>query len=187
MAKANGKRVEAQLDFFGVIDAPAKKREEENYYQERAAKYQKWCSLPDVTHIEEGDKKRTQTAQMVWDGGYDLYKDAEHACDTKPDNIKIWQNPCNFECWVLNHAGNAEGEKCDVCPHCKAELSKGKGDVVLYKADPWRWNMFLYYWTPLRERGFVTPEERKKADSRITIIESFSKERPETEREEMER
>ena len=191
--KALDPMAQNQINMFDVIDAPLKRKKADEEFAIMTEKYLKWVSLPDITIVKENSNERHIVANMVWDGNYDLYNDAEHQCEQKPSNIKIWENPAaGANYWVINKKPDACGESCDTCPFCHAELSKGKGDVVLIKAAPWRWNRYLYYYTPMHERGFVTPEERANASSRENVINDlntadFHEHQAQKKEEEMER
>jgi len=147
-----------QINLFEQIEQD---EEKERRFAERKALYEQWLSLPEVTHIAEGTKERAEIAWILYQTRTQLYIDALHVCDNLPDTHRIWLNPSSNNYWVLNENGVCGGEHIENCPYCGAELSEGRGNVILKKAPAKYWLFYLHYDIPMRELGYQPAEDRE--------------------------
>lgn len=152
-----------QLDLFEIQEVQER---QDKRFRRMTEKYQKWLTLPDRTRIKEGTLERKLLSGILWSNYCELYSSAEHRCESMPDDMYIWMNPCHNEYWVINKRGNIQGEKADVCPYCGAELHKGKGDAYLYKAEAKHWLFYLHYDVPMKKYGYQPKEDREAIRNR---------------------
>jgi len=147
-----------QINLFEQVEHD---EEKERRFADKKAKYEKWLTLPEETHIAEDSKERADINNILYHGFCELYSSALHDCETIPDTHRIWLNHNNRDYWVLNETGVCGGERIDICPYCGAELSQGKGNIKLIKAEARHWLFYLHYDIPMRELGYQPPEDRE--------------------------
>ena len=146
-----------QLDLFEQFE---RDNEKERQYRDMTEMYQQWLKMPDKIFVKEGTPEREHLSAELWRGYCKLYQHAHHECANLPPDKYIWMNPCGHNYWVINIKGEVCGKKADICPYCGAELSKGKGDAVLYKAESKYWLFYLHFDVPKHEGREPTPEDR---------------------------
>lgn len=148
-----------QLNFAVDLE---RKDQEERWFQENTAMYEKWLTLPDKTLVKDGTTEREHLSGILRNAYCKLYQRALHECQSLPEDEYIWMNPGpSRNYWVLNKRGVCGGEHIETCPYCGAELGKGKGDAVLYKAEEKYWLFYLHFDVPMRQLGYQPKEDRE--------------------------
>ena len=128
-----------QINFLDGID---RSEEKERWYREKAATYKEWLTLPEKTFIRGVTPERENLASILLNGLGELYQYAHHECKNMPEDEYIWMNSVEDNYWVRRKPGVMEGEHVKICPYCGADLAGGKGDAVLYKAEPKYWAFY---------------------------------------------
>lgn len=127
-----------QLTLFAEIDRQIMPKKLDALFLE-------WRLLPDEQEIKADAFIRPMVRDKLAEHFARLWSRAFHRCPGLPEDRYIWLNEIEPpEYWVLNERGNLCGEHIDKCPYCGADLSLGRGDVVMVKADDGWWRTLGY-------------------------------------------